>query len=141
MARPFDTYLRQQEQAGAARLDLLVPTLRKAFTHQITFESRIWTTPFFQMQVRASPGATGTPILDLSNATIGFEGIGIETSGADTILHIQIDKTTLEGLDPSGAEPGGANELIYDLLVIPAVGDTELLAAGYFDIFDGVTIP
>ena len=139
--RPFDSYMAAMELAGAARLDMRVPTLHAPYLHTLTFEGQTWSTPFFQLQVRASPGATGTAIIDLSNATIGNEGIGYAVDGADTVLYIQIDKATLEALDPSGAEPGAANELVYDLVVIPVGAPSELLAAGYFDIFDGVTIP
>lgn len=91
-----------------------------------------------QMQVRQLPDATGTPLIDLTNAAVGSEGILLTTVSGQTTMTIQINEATIEGL-PSAAEVGTDLVLYYDLQITPSGGIKSVWLRGMFTVRAGVT--
>lgn len=105
------------------------------------------------MHVRNNPGDTGTPILSLTDATAGTQGIsvsydpdyfyvdekGVEQSAPASLVLIQIDEATIETL-PLGTPNDKPLDLHYDLHVTPTGAPKRVVAAGRFIIKPGVTI-
>lgn len=117
-----------------------------------------WSAAAFALQVRAAQGDTGTPLVSLTNAGAGVEGVSA-TYAADylypdngpnvalrgtavgaTIICPQIDQATLEAIPLAADDPSAPLELGYDLHVTPADLPKFLLAYGGFTLNPGVTI-
>jgi len=84
------------------------------------FEAFDFSAATFEMQVRTLRDLTGDPLIDLTNATAGTEGISCEvttTDGVDTsFLTVQIDEATLNDLPFAGKR--GQNFVgYYDLKI------------------------
>lgn len=108
-----------------------------------------WSGAAFAMDIRVNPGDTGTPLVGLTNASAGAEGISAtynaayplsdgSTAGA-TIIRPQINESTMEALALS-ARPKDPVALHYDLHVTPSGQNKRVLAYGKFTIYPGVTI-
>ena len=108
-----------------------------------------WSAAAFKLDIRVSPGDTTTPLVSLTNAAAGSQGISAtydagyvmpdsELVGA-TIIRPQIDEATLEAL-ALGARASDPVALSYDLHITPAGGVKTVLCFGAFTIMPGVTI-
>lgn len=91
-----------------------------------------------QMQVRQLPDATGIPLIDLTNAAAGSQGISLATVSGQTTMTIQINEAAIEGL-PSAAEVGTDLVLYYDLQITPSGGTKGVWLRGTFTVRAGVT--
>lgn len=105
------------------------------------------------MHIRNNPGDTGDPVLSLAGASAGTQGIsvtyvadyayedekGVEQEGPASLVLIQIDEATLEGLS-LGTPTDKPVTLYYDLHVTPAGAPKRVVAEGKFIINPGVTI-
>lgn len=109
-----------------------------------------WSAGTFSMELRAEPGAQGAPLVALSTASPGAQGISASydagylhpktaaTVGA-TIVRPQINETTLEGL-AYGADPADPVTLFYDIhATVPGRGKFVVMG-GKFIILPGVTL-
>lgn len=104
----------------------------------------------FKLQLRYTPGDTGTALVTLAGAAAGAQGVSVawdagyidpETglaAGASTIRP-QIDRATLEAL-ATATDPTQPLLLAYDLHVTPAGGVEQLRFYGNFTVNPGVTI-
>lgn len=109
------------------------------------------------MQIRAYPDEPGTPILSLTVAVAGSQGLSVTFQPAVSRLvgnaimtipvstiTIQVDRTTVQATLPfavNGTEPGEDLTLAYDhLIALPALPLLPLLA-GAFIIEPGVSVP
>lgn len=108
-----------------------------------------WSAAAFKMDIRICPGDATTPLVSLTNATAGSQGISAtydagyvmpdgEVVGA-TIIRPQIDEPTLEALALS-ARASDPVALSYDLHITPAGGVKSVVCFGAFTILPGVTI-
>lgn len=122
---------------------------RVPFLRQIVVLGPDYTAGDFKMDLRASPGATGDPIVGLTKQTAGTQGIsatynaayvyGVGLTAPATIYLVQIDESTLEAL--SLADPSDEPLVLhYDLHVTPSGGAKYLQLQGEFRVFPGVTI-
>lgn len=107
----------------------------------------------YAMHIRNNPGDNGTPILSLAGAAAGTEGIsvtydteyvyvdenGAEQEGPASLVLIQIDEATLEGLS-LGTPSDKPVSLYYDLHITPSGASKRVVAEGKFIINPGVTI-
>ena len=107
----------------------------------------------YAMHIRANPGDIGTPVLSLAGASAGTQGIsvtydleyiyvdekGVEQEGPASLVLIQIDETTLEGLS-LGTPTDKPVTLHYDLHITPSGAPKRVVAQGRFIINPGVTI-
>ncbi len=102
----------------------------------------------FVMQVRALPGDTGTPMLDLATIAAPAQGLSASydtaflyggTTVPATILRIIINETSLEAL-ALGTPHEQPLTLHYDMHVTPSPGKKSVLLAGRFIINPGVTL-
>lgn len=107
----------------------------------------------YAMHIRGNPGDTGVAILSLAGAAPGSQGIsvtydtdyvyvdetGTEQEGPASLVLIQIDEATLEGLS-LGTPTDKAVTLYYDLHVTPSGSFKRVVAQGKFIIYPGVTI-
>lgn len=107
----------------------------------------------YAMHIRNNPGDTGTAIVSLAGATAGTQGIsvtydldyvyvdekGVEQTGPASLVLVQIDEDTLEGLS-LGTPTDKPVTLYYDLHVTPSGGIKRVVAQGKFIIDPGVTI-
>lgn len=113
-----------------------------------------WSTATFAMQIRQKQGDTSTPLVSLSNAPAGSEGISVTVvpdytyydpkaqqsfTGEASLVLIQIDEATLEGL-ALGTPSDCPVRLHYDLHVTPSGKPKRVAVYGSFDILPGVTI-
>lgn len=118
------------------------------------FVGEDWDDAAFAMHVRALPGDTGTPLISLSNASAGSQGIsatydgayvfvdpetGEETTLPATLVLCQIDEATLEAIS-LGTPYDKPAVFYYDLHVTPSGGIKRVAASGAFTINPGVTI-
>lgn len=112
------------------------------FVETVTCEAMDLTGATLDMQIRLLPTSSGSPLVDLSPAAPGSEGLSlaVDDSGLVTTstITIRINEATMEPLlyDP---EREGDAELWYDLHVTPAGGDKYVLIRGTFTIVDGAT--
>lgn len=117
------------------------------YIEAIRFRALDFTGGTFAMQVRPIPGATGTPLISLTNATAGTQGLSVvvtEESGVDiSTITVQIDEATIDAILPAasnGLRAGDDVVLYYDLL-ITATGITKSRwLQGTLTISEGVTI-
>lgn len=107
----------------------------------------------YAMHLRGNPGDTGAPILSLAGAAAGTQGIsvtydaeyiyedekGVEQEGPASLVLIQINETTLEGLS-LGTPTDKPVALYYDLHVTPSGAPKRVVSQGKFIINPGVTI-
>lgn len=105
------------------------------------------------MQIRASKGDSGSPLVSLSNAPVGQEGLsasydpeflyvdeqGREVTAEATKLLIHISEITLESLS-LGTPYAEPVSLYYDIHVTPVGGAKFVLCEGEFILKPGVTI-
>jgi hypothetical protein len=138
----------------AIRLDLVawknVPFGGTSGNQDIVLMGLDWSAASFVMQVRASPGDTGTPYVALVNTAAGSEGISASydsgyihpITGAvvgATTIRPQINTTTLQAIPLNAADPTQPQVLAYDLHVTP-VGLPEMqFLFGNFTLNPGVT--
>lgn len=101
----------------------------------------------FALQVRLRRGASGDPLLSLTNQTAGTQGLSVTTSvtGGVTTSHlqIQIDEATIDALLPAssnGQKAGTDVELYYDLIMTGAGLGKLRWVEGTFTIHEGVTV-
>lgn len=107
----------------------------------------------YAMHIRNNPGDTGDPVLSLAGATAGTQGIsvtydatydyvdetGADQSGPASLVLIQIDEATLEGLS-LGTPTDKPVTLHYDLHITPSGAPKRVVSQGKFIINPGVTI-
>lgn len=108
-----------------------------------------WSGAAFKLDIRVDPGDTGTPLVSLTSASAGSQGISATyeagyvlpdgTSAPATIIRPQIDEATLEALDLS-TRPSSPLELFYDLHVTPSGEPKRVVCFGAFTIYPGVTV-
>lgn len=132
----------------------LVAERNQPFLDTVEFRGLDLTGGTFKMELRQYRGlaAVGSPILALANATAGSQGLSVAVSvdGAGmptSVLTIQIDKSTIDAIQPFTVTAGVPNRsvgkidltLAYDLK-IAATGIPEQRAVeGSFTIHEGVT--
>lgn len=119
----------------------------------------------FVGQVRLTPDATGSPLVDLATVTLSTaEGIRLIYAGTDTVaahiaagrltavpsgyasgdnlllsqLGLRINETTMEGL-PFPAERGDDAVLAWDMHITPSGGTKDKYIGGVFTVRAGVT--
>ncbi|HWU03180.1 MAG TPA: hypothetical protein VN222_10610 [Novosphingobium sp.] len=108
-----------------------------------------WSTATCLMQVRDAAGDTGTPLVSLTNALAGAEGISLAydagyihpTTGAvvgATSIRPQINQNTLEAI-PLPSEASDPLSLAWDLQLTVGGLPKLLFAYGQFTLFPGVT--
>jgi hypothetical protein len=110
-----------------------------------------YSTATFDMQVRTTPGDTGTPLISITNAAAGSDGIlatynaalvhpvtGLVVGG--TLVRVQINQGLLQALPYAADDPAAPLELAYDLRVTPLYLPRRVLAQGKFIVMPGVTI-
>lgn len=107
----------------------------------------------YAMHIRNNPGDTGAAILSLAGATAGTQGISVtydadyvyvdengdEQTGPASLVLIQIDEATLEGLS-LGTPSDKPVALYYDLHITPSGAPKRIVSQGKFIINPGVTI-
>lgn len=110
-----------------------------------------WSAATFAMQIRAAPGDTGTPLVSLTNASAGSQGISAtydagylhpitgDAVGA-SIIRPQIDEATMEGLPVNADDPSQPVVLWWDMHVTPSLIPKLLFSCGKFTVNPGVTI-
>ncbi|MBB4152895.1 hypothetical protein GGQ80_000783 [Sphingomonas jinjuensis] len=97
-----------------------------------------------RLQVRATPGAPGAPLVDLqavgSAALEGITILRVETEGRRfrTTVQIRVLEATMRGLG-APAEIGGDAVLAYDLQVTPVGGEKAVWLEGEFWVLAAVT--
>lgn len=109
-----------------------------------------WSDATFKLQIRAEPGDSGDPIVELANASAGAEGISAQYVTAysvpdsdevvaATIIRPQIDEATLEAL-ALAADTAKLMQMHYDIhATVTGIGKF-VMVAGIFSIAPGVTI-
>jgi hypothetical protein len=125
---------------------------RVPFVDDVVFIGPSWVGAAFLMHVRNNPGDTGSPLIALTAATAGTQGIsvtfdatydyvldGVSFSEPASILKIQIDEGTIEALT-LGTPCDKELTLAYDLHVTPSGGIKARELYGQFIINPGVTI-
>lgn len=133
----------------AVRLDISA-FKRVPFIARVPFVGVDWSSgATFALQIRALPGDTGTALVSLAGASAGSEGVSASydsayelpdgTTAAATVLTIQVNEATLEGLSLSARASEPVN-LYYDLHVTPSGGTKAVQIFGKFDLYPGVTI-
>jgi hypothetical protein len=109
----------------------------------IRFEGYNFTGATLLMQIRHLPGDTGTPVISLSGASAGTQGLSITVLTVDDVtsthLTIQIDEGTMEAL-PLAAPASAPLELYYDLHITPSGGVKQVWLEGAFIVKPGVSI-
>lgn len=109
-----------------------------------------WSDATFLLHVRHLPGDTGTPVIALTNAAEGSQGLCASfddayvhpVSGATveaTIVAVQIDEATLEALSLN-LPPEQPLDLFYDVHATPTGEHKRILFGGPFSLRPGVTI-
>ena len=104
----------------------------------------------FALHIRNHPGDTGSPLVSLTTATAGTQGVSATYDAAyvyddegstapATVILVQIDEATLEALALNNPTSGPL-ELSYDLHITPSGGVKFVAAYGKFTIYPGVTI-
>lgn len=125
---------------------------RTPFVIDIAIVGPNYTGAAFAMHIRNHAGDTGSPLITLSAATAGTQGVsaaydpayiyvrdGEEITAPASIVTIQVDEATLEALSLNNPT-GKAVALEYDLHITPS-GDIKRVALfGSFAIYPGVTI-
>ena len=113
----------------------------------IDFEGYDFSAATFAMQVRSRRGATGDPLISLTNQTAGTEGLSVTTSESEGVttshLQIQIDEATIDAVLPAstnGQKAGTDVVLYYDLVITDAATGKHRWIEGTFTIFEGVTV-
>jgi hypothetical protein len=125
---------------------------RTPFVDSIVMVGPNWSSAAFLLHIRNNPGDTGTPLVDLSNAAAGLQGIsatynaaysyeyeGVATISPATIITVQIDEANIEALS-LGTPYDKDLALHYDLHVTPSGGIKKREIYGLFIISPGVTI-
>lgn len=96
----------------------------------------------FRAQLRLEPGATGDPLVDLQNATVGSEGVSVQVSTVDAVttstVTLRINETTMEGLPEPGV-PGENVDLWWDIHVTRSGYSKAVWFRGPFTVLTGVT--
>lgn len=117
------------------------------FLDTIRFVGLDFTAATFAMQVRLRRGAAGDPLLSLTGATAGSQGLSnvlTEEDGIDvSTVAIQIDEATIDALLPatSNGLPAGSDVVLYYDLVIDGGGvGKQRWVEGTFTIHEGVTV-
>lgn len=117
------------------------------FLDTIRFVGLDFTGATFAMQVRLRRGAAGDPLLSLTGATAGSQGLSnvlTEEDGIDvSTVTIQIDEATVDALLPATTNglPAGSDVVLYYDLVIDGGGvGKQRWVEGTFTIHEGVTV-
>jgi len=108
-----------------------------------------WSAGAFLMHIRQSFGDTTTPVITLSNAAAGTQGISATYDAAYVIgtgaivpatkILVQIDEATLEAL-PLGTPATTPVNYVYDLHVTPTGKAKRVVMFGKIAIYPGSTI-
>lgn len=114
------------------------------FIYSIEIEDLVLTGGTLLMQVRATPDTTGTPLVDLTGAAPGSQGLSFSVSGGNSTIVIRINETTMEGLlfPGSGVEGERGDDVVlsYDLQVtLPGTHEKVRYFKGPFKVEAGVT--
>lgn len=112
----------------------------------------------FALQIRSYRDAPGDPLVSLTNQTAGTQGLSVVVSTVDdmpvSVITIQINETTIEGLLPFAVTSGVANrkaatvtdptasdvKLAYDLHVTATGIPKQRFVEGTFTIKAGATV-
>ncbi|MGL4640534.1 MAG: hypothetical protein ACRCVX_12500 [Shewanella sp.] len=119
----------------------------------LAFVGLDWSSAAFLMHIRNLQGDTGAPLVALTNAGVGTQGISALyapvfpypndsnaiVTGAATKILVQIDEATLENL-ALGTPYKDAVTLHYDIHCTPPGLAKRIIAYGEFVIKPGVTI-
>lgn len=150
--------------ADAAAVDIVADRWMW-FTETYSFIGFNFTGADFAMQVRQTKDTTGTPLIDLSTATGGAQGVELLYAGSATItahmaagrlpgvpdgfsasdtvtlsqIRIVIDSLVMQGL-PFQEERGSDNVFHYDLVVDLPTPTPAIYMRGTFTVRAGVTI-
>lgn len=116
------------------------------FFYSIDFPGFDFTSATFKLQVRQYRDASGDPLIDITNASAGAEGLSVTTAVDDGIttstVLIQINETTIEGVLPLASSGRPADDpdvpLVWDLHVTLS-GKKQRWLEGSFTIIAGVT--
>ncbi len=126
------------------RLDLK-PQRWTPYVFDIDFEDMDFTGATMALQVRTARDMPGSPLLSLTNATAGSEGLSVTTNTVGGVttstVTIHVSEAMLEALLPfpaNGLEPGTDVALKYDLHVT-SDGLKQRWLEGDFTIVAGVT--
>lgn len=106
--------------------------------YSIDFTGIDFTGATMQAQVRVTKDASGAPLIDLTAASAGSEGISFSVASGTTTVVLQIDETTMEGL-PGAPAVGDDVVLAWDLQITPSGGTKAVYLEGPFTILAGVT--
>lgn len=106
--------------------------LRKTFTPPSGYTFSTFTA---EMQIRASEGAAGSPLLEIS-ITPTANGSVFTIVGSSLVL-------TIEGLDtnalPNGSPTSDPDYFVYDIIITDGSGFKTRLCGGPFIVKEGVT--
>lgn len=117
----------------------------------VAFIGRDYSAATFAMQLRVRPDALGSPLVSLTGATAGSQGIScVVTTDDDDVptswITIQIDEATLEALLPYAETSGSPNRtpgsdlvLYHDIHITGGGHVKRRRAEGTFTIKAGVT--
>lgn len=127
----------------------LTASKRVPFVASFAIVGPDWSGAAYKLELRASPGGTGTALVSIATASAGSQGVSAVydatyelpdgSEAPATTITIRITEATIEALslaDPSD-EP---LELWYDLHITPSGGDKLRYIGGRFTIEPGVTI-
>ncbi len=117
------------------------------FLDSIRFVGLDFTGGTFDHAGPPAAGTAGDPLLSLTNATAGLQGLSVavtEESGLDvSTLTIQIDEATIDALLPAstnGQKAGTDVGLFYDLIITATGFPKSRWLEGSFTIAEGVTV-
>lgn len=117
------------------------------WVYAIEFRGVDFTNMSFAFQVRLYRGAAGDPLIDLSMAAVGSEGISLDVDLSGDLpvstLTLNIPESTLDGVTPpAGTKAGTDPVLYYDLKSTDADGAfiQSRWLEGKFTIHEGITV-
>ena len=127
---------------------------RVSFTHSTYVAGVDLTSAAFFCQIRHKFGDVGVPIISLSNAASGVQGVSAvfipeitfydsdscsEVTTSATQITMRVDEVTLEAL-PLATPTNLQLVMVYDLHVTPPGADKYVAYGGEFFVFPGSTI-
>lgn len=110
------------------------------FVYAILFDGIDLTGATLDMHVRLLPDTPGAPLIDLSPASAGTQGLSMVHAGGSSTITIQIDETTIETMMTALAPEVGVNTtLAYDLQITRSGQPKAVFFRGNFTVEAGVT--
>lgn len=122
----------------------LIANRWEPFVHTFDFEGFNLTGAAIIAQVRLTPDASGSALIDLTTVgSVGTQGItitGTSTVGSVTTTHLsmRINESTMEAL-PAPTEVGDDLTLYWDMQITPSGGVKYRALEGTFIVDSGVT--